>query len=301
MTLYEEIKAMRIAWAEGDAKRDAGVPEPEGVRKIEDIVYTVSATKEEEPWHLADIYYPEPWDAETYPVIVSIHGGGWFYGDQKLYSLYTKYLASKGFAVVNFNYRLAPEYKYPCGFLDCCRLMDFLAKNAEEYRLDLSRLYMVGDSAGAQLTSQYSIFATSPEYRALFEEVKSLTAPVPSKVALNCGIYEVYGREDSRVSDNYLPEQMSEKLQESILHILNYVNKDFPETFLMASVNDKLLPASAVLKKKLEELSVPYEYREYGQTNPADGHVFHVNLRSAEGRRCNQDELEFFAKRNQRC
>ena len=296
MTLYEEIKAMRLAWAESDAKRDAGVREPEGIRKTEDIVYTASATKEEEPWHLTDIYYPEPWEEETYPVIVSIHGGGWFYGDKKLYSLYTKYLASKGFAVVNFNYRLAPEYQYPCGFMDCCRLMDFLAKNADKYRLDLKRLYMVGDSAGAQLVSQYSIFATSAEYRTLFEEAKELTAPVPSKVALNCGIYEIYRREDSRVSENYLPEGMSEQIEESVLHILDYVNKDFPETFLMASVNDKLLPASELIREKLEECSVPYEYHEYGHTNPADGHVFHVNLRSEEGQRCNKEELEFFLR-----
>ena len=296
MTLYDEIKAMRLMWAESDAKRDAGIPEPEGIRKIEDIVYAASVTKEEEPWHLTDIYYSEPWEGDTYPVIVSIHGGGWFYGDKKLYSLYTKYLASQGFAVVNFNYRLAPEYQYPCGFLDCCRLMDFLARNAEEYRLDMNRLYMVGDSAGAQLVSQYSIFATSEEYRNLFEEAKGLTAPVPAKVALNCGVYELYGREDSRVSENYLPAQMPEKIEESILHILDYVNKDFPETFLMASVNDNLLPASAVIRKKLDAVSVPYEYHEYGQTNPADAHVFHVNLRSAEGVRCNKEELAFFTK-----
>ena len=297
MALYDEIIATRAAWAENDAKRDEGIPEPEGIRKIEDIVYTESATKEEEPWHLTDLYYPDPWESETYPVIVSIHGGGWFYGDKKLYGLYTKYLASKGFAVVNFNYRLAPEYPYPCGFLDCCRLMDFLAKNAEEYRLNLSRLFLVGDSAGAQLVSQYSIFATSAEYRALFEEAQGLMSPVPAKVALNCGVYELYGRKDSRASANYLPEKLSEELNESITHVLDYINKDFPETFLMASVNDPLLPASAVMKKKLEECGVSHEYHEYGQGNPADAHVFHVNLRSEEGLRCNKDELEFFRKR----
>ena len=150
--------------------------------------------------------------------------------------------------------------------------------------------------AGAQLVSQYGIFATSAEYRALFDEAKELAAPVPSKVALNCGIYEIYRREDSRVSENYLPEGMSEKIEESVLHILNYVNKNFPETFLMASINDKLLPASGLIKEKLEEFSVPYEYHDYGQSNPADGHVFHVNLRSEEGKRCNKEELEFFTR-----
>ena len=35
---------------------------------------------------------------------------------------------------------------------------------------------------------------------------------------------------------------------------------------------------------------------EYGHTNPADAHVFHVNLRSEEGLRCNKEELEFFLR-----
>ena len=33
--------------------------------------------------------------AESYPVIANVHGGGWFYGDKQLYSLYTKYLAAQ--------------------------------------------------------------------------------------------------------------------------------------------------------------------------------------------------------------
>ncbi len=44
---------------------------------------------------------------KAYPVIVSVHGGGWFYGDKKLYSHYCCHLAQSGFVVVNFNYRLA--------------------------------------------------------------------------------------------------------------------------------------------------------------------------------------------------
>ena len=97
----------RSKWAKNDAIRDAGIKEPEHVKKITDIVYSESETEDEKKWHLMDIYYPTEnkrfLKNGNYPVIVSVHGGGWFYGDKELYRLYTMTLATYGFAVVNFN------------------------------------------------------------------------------------------------------------------------------------------------------------------------------------------------------
>lgn len=293
MNHTEQAKELRRQWAESDAKRDAGIEAAQNITAVTDIAYAESERSEDAPWHLTDIYYPDDNRTELYPVIVSIHGGGWFYGDKALYSLYTKYLASKGFAVVNFNYRLAPEHRYPCGFADVCRLMHFVAVNGARYRFDLSRLYLVGDSAGAQLASQYAIYAASEEYRRLFEGMETLCAPIPSRVALNCGIYDV-DQQEQPIADWYLPTEMTAQQSQSAFHILDYMNERFPETFLMVSVNDGLMPRSRVMKEKLEQLHIPFVYREYGQTNAADGHVFHLNLRSEEGQRCNREEIAFF-------
>ena len=73
------------AWAKSDASRDAGVKEPEGIKKLTDICYAESETEDEGKWHLMDIYYPEDdkLSKVKYPVIVSVHGGGWFYGDKE--------------------------------------------------------------------------------------------------------------------------------------------------------------------------------------------------------------------------
>lgn len=291
----EQITAaekLRRQWAEGDARRDSRIPEPQGVTAYTDIPYTTSDTPEEEQWHLADIYRPEGVEG-VLPVIVSVHGGGWFYGDKKLYSLYTKHLAAKGFAVVNFNYRLAPEYKYPSGFSDICRMMAFLAENAEKYGIDMERLYMVGDSAGAQLVSQYSVYATNENYRALFPSLEGVAAPVPAKIALNCGVY-VIGEGTDPCAQWYLPEVLSDNEQHSVTDILSCMTEDFPETFLMLSVNDGLKGCTDIMRKRLEELSVPHIYREYGQSDPADGHVFHVNIISPEAVKCNNEQAEFF-------
>jgi acetyl esterase/lipase len=291
---------MRQEWAQSDAERDKGLKEPENIEKKLNITYAASATEDEEVWHLTDIYYPGEERKETFPVIVSVHGGGWFYGDKELYRFYTMQLAAMGFAVVNFNYRRSPEYHYPAGFMDVCSLMHFLQEHKEEYRLDMEQLFIVGDSAGAQLASQYGIFATNPEYRRLFDEISDFTAPIPKKMALNCGIYDLgeIFRKDVKICDWYLPECIKKKEAISFFRIMEYMTKDFPPVYLMASVNDSLAKHSLPMKQRLEELEVPVIFREFGEDAPEDGHVFHLNMRSENGKRCNQEEIEFF-KTNQ--
>lgn len=296
----EQAQKNRQEWAKNDALRDAGIKEPEHVKKITDITYVDSETEDEKIWHLLDIYYPEDEKSLVkdgkYPVIVSVHGGGWFYGDKELYRLYTMTLATYGFAVVNFNYRLSPEYQYPAGFTDVCMVMDYLAKHAEQYELDLQRMYMVGDSAGAQLTSQYSIFATNQSYRELFPFGRDVEIIVPKKIALNCGVYDggLLFQTDE-ISNWYIPFTIQRNLAASYFRVLDYMTKDFPATYLMLSVNDPLAKHTESMKQKLQALSIPFVFREFGQDEATDGHVFHLNLRSENGKRANREEMEFFA------
>jgi acetyl esterase/lipase len=289
------VQHTRQEWAKSDAIRDKDLQEPENIEKILNITYALSDTEDESKWHLTDIYYPQNGKDGNFPVIVSVHGGGWFYGDKELYRFYTMHLATMGFAVVNFNYRRSPEYSYPAGFMDVCCLMDFLAQHKEEYRLDMNRLFVVGDSAGAQLASQYGIYATNPKYRELFDNV-NLSAPVPKKMALNCGIYDLgeIFREDVEICDWYLPDCIKKNEVISFFRIMDYMTKDFPPTYLMSSVNDALAKHSLPLKQRLEELGVPVVFKEFGENAPQDGHVFHLNMHSDNGKRCNQEEVSFF-------
>lgn len=65
-----------------------------------------------------DVYRPRAREGEKLPVIISVHGGGWVYGDKDGYQFYCMGLAERGFAVVNFSYRLAPEAKFPASLED---------------------------------------------------------------------------------------------------------------------------------------------------------------------------------------
>ena len=289
--MEETIKKMRLEWAAGDAKRDAGLTIPEGLVRHLDLIYG------EHPENKLDIYYPEG-TASPLPTIVSIHGGGWFYGSKELYSHYCMRLALRGFTVVNFDYRLAPEHKYPAPVEDACKVLFWMQQHSEEYFMDLNNVFTVGDSAGGQISFQLLTLLTNPEYAKLFP------FPVPEDFTvrgcgMNCGCYflpfsrllkpktmgplfEAYFPED------YLPLIPQFKAQK-------FITKDFPPAFVMSARNDYLRFMAAPLHRILKKKGVESVLKIYGTKAQKEiGHVFHLNCHSELADQCNDEQTAFF-------
>jgi len=87
------------------------------------------------------------------PVIIDVHGGGWFYGDKELNRNYDKTLAKGGFTVVAPSYRLAFEVNYVEQLKDVFKAFEWVLNNAEKENFDLDNLFLTGDSAGAHLAA----------------------------------------------------------------------------------------------------------------------------------------------------
>ena len=117
---------MRREWKINDAKRDAGLTTPDDIQRFDDIQYGPDPVENK-----LDVYRPKNAQGKI-PVIVSVHGGGWVYGDKELYQFYGMTLAQRGFAVVNFTYRLAPEVKFPAPLEDTNNVISWMYVNQEE-------------------------------------------------------------------------------------------------------------------------------------------------------------------------
>ncbi len=286
---HNDIRAM---FAQGDDARDAGLTAPENIARYDDISYGPHGK-----WNLLDVYRPKEAGDSLLPVIVSVHGGGWVYGDKERYQFYCMDLARRGFAVVNFSYRLAPEDRFPAAVEDVNAVFRWLLDHAGEYHLDLDRLFTVGDSAGGQLSAQYNAMLTDPSFAALYD------FPIPADqlrvrgAAYNCAQFRFETKDPDQISRFTLETYFGENWLELVPRIdtLAHITPAFPPAFVMTSYYDFLKEQAPLMCRSLQERGIRYEYRLYGNEGEEHmGHVFHLNLRLKEAELCNDEECAFF-------
>lgn len=291
--MSEMSDRIRHDFKASDDVRDKGLTTPANVIRYDDIVYGDSLK-----WQSLDVYRPKEAGDKNLPVIFSVHGGGWVYGDKERYQYYCMSLAQHGFAVVNFTYRLAPEYKFPAALEDINLIVKWIMEHYDEYHFDTEHIFAVGDSAGAHQLGLYCAICTNPDYAKEFE-FKVVDGFVPTAIALNCGVYQIQKEaNDSHTIElmkEYLPEGGTPKEMQKI-DVTRYITSDFPPTFYMTSSGDFLNNQAVILTQAFMEKKVPCELHFYGDADNKLEHVFHCNMKRTEAAVCNKEECDFFKK-----
>ncbi len=300
--MSEASETLRREFKKGDDIRDEGLTTPEDIRRFDDIQYGPDPD-----WEVLDVYRPKEAEGQKLPVIVNVHGGGWVYADKERYQFYCMSLAQRGFAVVNFTYRLAPEYKFPSSLEDTNMVFTWVLEHADEYNFDPDHVFAVGDSAGGNTLGLYCNFCTNPDYAANFTFAPP-SGFVPTAVALNSGAYDLpcdgtaVITEDMKdlimtlVIEDLLPDHGSAE-EEDLISVTRHVTDRFPPAFLMTSTGDLLIGQVPLLQTELTALGDEFIVRLYRNEDgtPLE-HVFHCNIRKAVSTLCNDEECDFFRR-----
>jgi acetyl esterase len=94
------------------------------------------------------------------PAVVYFHGGGWATGSLDTHDASCRLIADEGgCTVVSVGYRLAPEHTYPAALDDAVAAYRFVLDNAEDLAVDVHRVGVMGDSAGASLAASLTLAA----------------------------------------------------------------------------------------------------------------------------------------------
>lgn len=287
------ITAVRLMFSESTKSRNKNLKTPDSVYSYNDLLYG-----EDPIYQSLDIYTPEDSKDKKLPTIISVHGGGFVYGKKEDYQYYCMDLARRGFKVINFSYRLAPEYKFPTQLEDTNTVFNWVVENADKYHLDLDNLFAVGDSAGGNILGLYAGFLTNP--KALKETGLSLDLPdlKLKAIALNCGLYNPKRQnplKDGSLTHNLMKELFFNKNRdESKIIVENYITKNYPSTFIVTSENDFLRDQPEYILKNLTQKKVPFNYAYFASKDKILGHVFHLDINSPEAKSCNDRECAFF-------
>ncbi len=94
-----------------------------------------------------------------------MHGGGYIAGDKQYKNPLLAKIAEQGYIVVNVNYALAPQYKYPTPLIQMNQATQFIKENKMNLPIDFNQVIIGSNTAGAQLASQFTAIQTNDRLR----------------------------------------------------------------------------------------------------------------------------------------
>ena len=210
-----------------------------------------------------DIYAPTDHLTRSYKTIVWIHGGAWISGSKDQIENYCKILASKGFNVIPVNYSVAPEKKYPTALKQLNTFLSYLSTVNSKYNIDLSDVILAGDSAGAQLAAQVANITVNKQYSDLLGIEPGLKKENLKGVVLFCGAYSLrdvnFNGKDASFLKTVLwsytgSKDFKNKEEFKSMSVIDYVNEDFPPTFISVGNADPLANQSYQFSKELKKV-----------------------------------------------
>ena len=144
------LTAVWLVWAgmgmAGAQDAPGSLKVPDGVMFEKGITYGTAAGQA----LLLDLAKPKE-GAGPFPALVLVHGGGWAAGDRSSYHEPMLAWAKQGIVCVSVDYRLAPQFKFPCQIEDVKCAVRWVRANAGKYQVDADRIGALGGSAGAHL------------------------------------------------------------------------------------------------------------------------------------------------------
>ncbi len=240
---------------------------------------------------------------EKYPVMLYIHGGGFEAGDKEYRRLIARWGAANGLFVVNINYGLCPKYRCPEPHRHLVSALNWVGDNAEKYNLDLSRIMISGDSAGAYYALCLICLSLNKN---LQQELGVHTELKFSAAAFVCGVYDVtallrirylsgIGRLLFKDITGIEPSELDGYEWKNLCTMTDYVNGDFPPCFITHSKKDIFCRGQAeMLEEALRKNGVHYE--QYCAKKFADNHCFSINGNRKAARENNKLLADFIER-----
>lgn len=259
---------------------------------------------------LLDIHFPSSAadSGERLPVVVWIHGGAWLSGSRGDAAPLFRLIAAEGYAVVAPDYSLAPAATYPQPLRQLSDLRGWLEEHAAAYPIDPNRLFLAGDSAGAQLAAQLAAMGSNPAYAAEVGLPAVFTPDVLRGVALQCGVFDLRALarpdpERSRILGwgtgttvlAYARTRDPESPLLAQMSPIDHATARFPPAWITAGNADPLTPGHSVpFAERLQALGVPVTTLFWpDEHEPGLKHLYAFNLDSGEGQEALRSMLAF--------
>ena len=248
-------------------------------------------------------YYYVPKKKGLYPVLFNIHGGGFMAGGKEFRRALCTWHATNGLFVVNVDYGLCPNCHFPTPIKHLVDALNWVVKFSKILRLDLSRIAVCGDSAGAYYAAMLATLCENAELQKAFDLYPRTKF---SAAILNCGLYNLpkaLNRRmllhlNKRIFASYTgirQEEFENYEYRNLCSPLPYISDSFPPTFLVYAEKDVFCGGQAeFMIDTLEKHDIYYE--SYHSISAKRNHCFSLEWTSKEAKEVNALIRNFMCK-----
>jgi len=189
---------------------------------------------------------PKP---EKMPVIINIHGGGWYTGQRGIER--GLLMPLQGFFYASIEYRLSGQAIFPAQIHDVKAAIRWVRAHAEEYNLDPDRIGLYGGSAGGHLSALAACTADLAEFEGecgwagFSTRVHAVVAAnPPTDLTVSESDWEwLYSEEGT--ADQFLGGAIKDNIAVAKLASpITHVTSDAPPHLLIHGTDDDIVPFS---------------------------------------------------------
>lgn len=213
-----------------------------------------------------------PDNADNCPVVLNIHGGAWWMGNDFIDDAVMRHLSSESGAIIlSVDYRLSPEHVFPAALEDCYEALLYLLAQAPTRGGDAGRVILHGTSAGGGLAAGLCLLSQQRDGPPI--AMQALVVPVTDLTGQRSGAslqqfasgYVLTANDLTDMIANYLPE---EDARHDPLASPIYAQglQNMPPTFIATAQFDPLRDQGEAFGEKLASNGVEVDLKRYPGT-----------------------------------
>lgn len=203
------------------------------------------------------------------PGLLHFHPGGWVLGKPEMSAeTLVGIVEAIGCVIVSVDYRLAPEHPFPAAAEDARAGMEWLETHAGDFGVDVGRIGLLGESAGATLAAGLALFLrdeglTPPAVQSLiypaFDDRAALLEPHPHAGRIGLTLDSMHFAWRSFLATDPGADDVSAYASPGRAQTL----AGLPATFLGIGALDGLVEENLEFARRLIRAGVPTELHLY--------------------------------------
>ncbi|WP_433583736.1 alpha/beta hydrolase [Paenibacillus amylolyticus] len=229
------------------------------------------------------VYTPDRDHSAPLPVFFNMHGGGFILGQAEMDDPWCRLIADRSdCVVVNIDYSLAPEHKFPTAVHECYDVVQWVHANPQSLSVNPSLFAIGGHSAGGNLAAAVCLLnqQRGSELPIVLQVMDYAVLDVATDPAEKPSFEEAIPAEIARTFNAMYLETPEDAQDPLASPVLATSVEGLPEALIITAEKDSLAQEARTYAARLEASGVKVTLKEY--EGAAHGFTHFGDLQMAE-------------------